>query len=172
MSILPLVQLTKEEIGSKKSLLSHPCSEVKDFGHGFQKIVDDLVETFISHKIAVGLAAPQVGIPLRLAVININRSEPENMLIIVNPIALSVSGKKDNKRESCMSLPYYAGEVERRHNVVVAYQNRFGKAETLDAVGFLARAIAHEMDHLSGLLYVDRMKDPSELVPTDIFQND
>jgi peptide deformylase len=172
MSVLPLVQLKPKEIGSKKHPLRTLCGEVKDFGPEFQKIVDDLVDTFLGHKIAIGLAAPQVGIQLKLAVINLNKDKPENTLVMVNPKVLSTGGKKDKKKESCMSLPDYAGEVERRHKIAIAYQDRFGKEEILEAEGFLARAIAHETDHLEGLLYVDRMSDPSQLVWTDIFKDD
>lgn len=172
MSILSLVQLKPREIGSKKPPLGTPCEEVKDFGSEFQRIVDDLVDTFMAHRIAIGLAAPQVGIQLRLAVINLDKNKSENTLIMVNPKVLSTSGKKDKKKESCMSLPDYAGEVERRHKIVIVYQDRFGKEETLEAEGFLARAIAHETDHLEGFLYVERMSDSSQLVRTDIFKDD
>lgn len=127
-----------------------------------------LTFSIMHHKIAIGLAAPQVGIQLRLAVINLNKDKPDDTLIIVNPRVLSTSEKKDKKKEACMSLPNYAGEVERRHKIVIVCQDRYGKEETLEAEGFLARAIAHETYHLEGLLYVDRMSDPSQLEQTDI----
>jgi peptide deformylase len=75
MSVLPLLQLSKENFLSKDTTLRLPSDEVNDFGDGFQKIVDDLVDTFKSHKIAVGLAAPQIGINLRVAVINIDHDK-------------------------------------------------------------------------------------------------
>lgn len=172
MSILPLVQLKLEEIGSKEPPLRVACEEVLDFGPVFQEIVNDLVETFIAHKIAIGLAAPQVGIRLKLTIININKNKSQDTLILVNPKVLETSGKKDKKKESCMSLPDYAGEVERRTKISISYQDRFGSNRALKAEGFLARVIAHEIDHLNGLLYVDRMRDVSELIKTEIFKND
>ena len=174
MSILPLVQLKKSEISQKESPLRKPCEEVKDFGPEFQKVVDDLIENFMNHKIAIGLSAPQIGIQLKVSVISLNKDKQkaEDMLIIVNPKILSISGKKDKKKETCMSLPNYTGEVERRHKISISYQNRNGEEKRIEAEGFLARVIAHETDHLEGLLYVDRMKDSSKLEPTDIFAYD
>lgn len=172
MSIIPLVQITKQDISTKGLVLRQQSLEVKDFGYEFQGIVDDLIETLMHHKIAVGLAAPQIGILLQVAVVNTSKDKTEPTLILVNPRLVSTSGKKDKKRESCMSLPYYAGEVERRSKISIIYKDRFGIDATLDAEGFLARVISHETDHLEGMLYVDRMQDLSSLEKTDIFEND
>jgi peptide deformylase len=172
MSILPLVQLNKNEFGKKDVSLRSPSEEVSDFGQSFQKIVEDLVETFLSHKIAVGLAAPQIGIQLKVAAINVSKDKKGETLVIVNPKILSTSGKKDNKKESCMSLPHYAGDVERRTKISVAYQDRYGEHKTIEAESFLARVFAHEIDHLEGVLYIDRMSSSSKLETTDIFKND
>ena len=84
----------------------------------------------------------------------------------------SISGKKDKKNESCMSLPGYAGEVERKEKMNVSYQDRDGKQHHQKIEGFLARVFAHEIDHLEGLLYVDRMAKDVKLQTTDIFKND
>jgi peptide deformylase len=172
MSVLPLVQISKHDMSKRDSPLRAPSEEVTDFGEEFQKIVEDLVETFMQHKIAIGLAAPQVGIQLKLAVINLSKDRTEPPLILVNQKVLSTRGKKDKKKESCMSLPHYAGEVERRQKIHLSYQDRFGSDKTLQAEGFLARVVAHETDHLEGFLYVDRMIDLSKLEATDIFAQD
>jgi peptide deformylase len=173
MSILPLVQLEKEKFKTKDTALREESKEVDDFGEVFQKIIDDLIETFHHHKIAVGLAAPQIGIGLKVAVINPNKNEnPDSTLIIVNPKILSTSGKKDNKKEACMSLPHYQGEVERRSNIEISYQDRFGVEHTLAASGFMARILAHEIDHLEGYLYVDKMEKNAELEPVEFFKTD
>lgn len=172
MSILPLVQISTEDLSNKENPLKKPCNDVDDFGSDFQKIVDDLIETFWSHRIAVGLAAPQIGIQLRVAVINQKNNEGEPDLLIVNPKIISNTGKKDRRMESCMSLPHYAGEVERRHKISISYQDRFGEIRKLEASGFLARIILHEIDHLEGFLYVDRMSSLSRLESTDIFNKD
>ncbi len=160
------------EFENKDVSLRKPSEEVSDFSDDFQKKIDDLLDTFWSHKIAVGLAAPQIGMQLKLAVINHKRDKAAPMLIIVNPKILSTSGKKDKKKESCMSLPDYAGDVERRTKLVLRYQDRYGEPQQMEAEGFLARVIQHEVDHLEGYLYIDRMKDLSKLETTDIFKND
>lgn len=170
MSVIPLVQLKKEEFQNKSVTLREPNNEVIDFGDSFQEIVDNILETFWSHSIAIGLAAPQVGIHLKLAVINYKRDKTVPNLILVNPEIISISGKKDKKRESCMSLPHYAGEVERRDKVSLNYQDRYGEKQHLETQGFLSRVIQHEVDHLEGILYVERMADISKLEKTDIFK--
>lgn len=170
MSILPILQLNHHEFSKKDTSLRVASQEVVDFGDSFQKIVDNLIETMKHHKIAIGLAAPQVGIPLKVSVININENKAEPTLIIVNPKILSTSGKKDKKKESCMSLPHYRGEVERKHKISISYQDRFGKPKHLEAEGFLARVLGHEIDHLEGILYVDKMESLSGLEPVDFFK--
>lgn len=173
MSVLPLVQLEEKDFRTKNTLLRQESKSVDDFGVNFQKFIDDLVETFYSHKIAVGLAAPQVGVGLKAAVINPNKErEPESTLIIVNPKIISTSGQKDIKREACMSLPHYQGQVERRSKIKIEFQDRFGKEHALATKGFLARVIAHEIDHLEGCLYIDRMSGDATLEPADFFKND
>jgi peptide deformylase len=172
MSTLPLVQLAREEFEGKAVSLRTAGETVHDFNEPFQKIVNDLLETFWSHKIAVGLAAPQVGIQLKLAVINHTRDKSQSTLIIVNPRILSTSGKKNKKKESCMSLPFYSGEVERRSKLSLSYQDRYGAEKKLDTEGYLARVIQHEVDHLEGILYIDRMEDVLNLEKTDVFEYD
>jgi peptide deformylase len=170
MSILTILQLKKNDFSKKETPLKVPSNPVTDFGESFQKIVDDLIETLKYHKIAIGLSAPQVGIPLRLSVINLNPEKAEPTLIIVNPEISSNGGKKDKKKESCMSLPHFRGEVERKHKLNIRYQNRLGEYEKLEVEGFLARVICHEIDHLEGILYVDRMKSLAELEPVEFFK--
>jgi len=170
MSILPILQLNRHEFSKKDTSLRVSSQEVVDFGDSFQKIVDDLIETMKHHKIAIGLAAPQVGIPLKVSVINLNENKAEPTLIIVNPKILSTSGKKDKKKESCMSLPHYRGEVERKYKISISYQDRFGKPKHLEAEGFLAHVLGHEIDHLEGILYIDKMESLSGLEPVDFFK--
>ncbi len=172
MGVIDLVQIGKDKFQDKNINLRKPCSEVTDFGDQFQKTVDDLIDTFWSHKIAVGLAANQIGVPLKVAVINHTRDINNPILVLVNPEIVELTGKKDRKKESCMSVPHFAGDVERRKKVSIQYQDRYGEAKTLDAEGFLARVIQHEVDHLEGKLYLDRMEDISKIEKTDIFEND
>jgi peptide deformylase len=170
MSVIPLVQIEKKDFERKDISLRQENQKVADFGEDFQRIVDDLIDTFWSHPIAVGLAAPQIGIQVKLAVINFQRDKTIPMLILVNPEIVSTSGKKDKKRESCMSLPHYAGIVERRDKVSLNFQDRYGEIQYLETQGFLSRVIQHEIDHIEGILYVDRMEDILKLEKTDIFK--
>lgn len=172
MSIIKLVQIGPKDLRNNEIDLRKPATLVSDFGGEFQKKVDDLTETFWSHNIAVGLAAPQIGIPFKFAVINHTRDKNAETLLLVNPIISALSGKKETKRESCMSVPDFAGDVERRKKVIVDFQDRHGAKQSLEAEGFLARVIQHEIDHLEGLLYLDRMNDISKLQKTELFQKD
>ncbi|MGO9258877.1 MAG: peptide deformylase [Bryobacteraceae bacterium] len=171
MSIRPIVQLEREEFERRDTSLRQTCENVAAFGAELQQTIDDIVATFERYRIAVGLAAPQVGIQLKVAVINLSADKVEPTLILINPQIISASGKKDRKKETCMSLPHYCGEVERREKINISYQNRRGEPETLSARGFLARVIAHEIDHLEGILYIDRMDSLSALEPVDLFRD-
>jgi peptide deformylase len=147
-----------------------PSEEVTDFGVEFQDQVDGLIRTLHAHAIAVGLAAPQVGIQKRLAVINLKGDPPSETLILVNPVIISESGKKEKMKESCMSLPHFRGKVQRRNKVAVKFRDRNGIPQQLEATGFLARVISHEVDHLDGIMYIDRMEEDQALEPVDFFK--
>lgn len=170
MKSFPLIQLKKEEFKNEDTILRKPSKEVNDFGDSFQKIVDELIKKLKNEKIAIGLAAPQIGIPIKLSVINLNEGKVEPTLVLVNPKIVSTSGKKNKGKESCMSVPHFRGEVERRDKISITFQDRFGIPQTINAKGFLARVIAHEIDHLEGFLYIDRMKDLSQLEPVEFFK--
>jgi peptide deformylase len=166
--MLDIIQLSPSDFNSKTTVLREKSLPVTDFGGDFQKEVDSILETFHHWKISVGLSAPQVGIKKRLAAINISKGKTEPTLVIVNPIITNSSGKKDIKKESCLSLPQVRGDVERRYKLSIMYQDRNGKKQTLSAEGFYARVILHEIDHLDGILFVDRMDNESELETLDI----
>lgn len=121
------------------------------------------------YDIAVGLAAPQIGISANFCAINLKQKDSIT-LVLVNPELISSSGKKDKKKESCMSLPHYRGAVERREKIVVKYQTVHGEEKELEESGFFARVIMHEIDHLNGLLYVDRMESVNTLEPVTFFK--
>jgi peptide deformylase len=163
MSIKPLVQLARDEFWGIPTPLREPSSEIVDFGPELNHLLEDLQDTFWAHEIAVGLSAPQIGVNSRVAIINVARDRHKSSLVLVNPVIESVSGKKDIKKESCMSLPNYRGPVERRHKMFLAYQDETGKRHRMNVDGFLARVIAHEIDHLDGILYLDRMESEADL---------
>ena len=171
MSVLPIIQLEKTDFTKKGTIVRQTSQQVSDFGDDFQKFIDELVETLKDSPISIGLSAPQVGKLVRVSVINLNEGKKEPTLIIVNPQVISLSGKKDKKKESCMSLPHYRGEVERRKKVTLAFQDRHGVQHQEIFEGFLAHVIGHEVDHLDGILYIDRMKKGVKLEPADFFKN-
>lgn len=168
MSVLNVIQLKREDFFNPDVTLRQKSASVTDFGSDFQKEVDDLVETFRAWKISVGLSAPQIGIFKRVAIINIDKANQAKDLIIVNPDIISEGGKKDKKKESCLTFPKVRGEVERRENIHISFQNRYGKHEEVRLHGFEARAVLHEIDHLNGILFVDRIKEGKYLEDLDI----
>lgn len=172
MSIKSVVQLSGKAELVHRSALNRSASPVEDFGKSFQSVVDDLIDTMMHHDIAVGLAAPQIGYDLRVAAIHLKTEQHTDPLVIANPVIVSVSGKKDVKKESCMSVPHVRGPVERREKISITYQDRAGTRQSLAAHGFLARVISHEIDHLDGKLYTDRMRSLADLEPVEFFKKD
>jgi len=169
MATLPIVQIRKGYFKTKNTSLRLKSTEVTSFDDELQSIIDDLIETLEKSKIAVGLSAPQVGILLRISLINLDLERKEPTIVLINPNIVSLTGKKDKKKESCLSIPGYRGEVERRYKIQVEAKDRFGRPQKIQAKGFLARVIQHEIDHLNGVLYIDRMEDVNALEPVDFF---
>jgi peptide deformylase len=124
-----------------------------------ERLIDDMVETMHAAP-GVGLAANQVGVSLQVAVIDLSTREDKEkrhpLLVIINPEVLSVEGSVVEE-EGCLSIPDYAEKVKRAARVRVRAQDRTGKVFELDAEGLLAKALQHEIDHLNGLLFVDRL---------------
>ncbi|MGD1047174.1 MAG: peptide deformylase [Candidatus Krumholzibacteriaceae bacterium] len=130
--------------------------KVKEFGPELAPLFDEMHETMIEAR-GVGLAAPQVGVPKQIAIMN---PEPENektLLKMVNPRIIASSDETEKIEEGCLSVPGIRGDVVRAARITVAYQDENGKARTLEAEGILARIIQHELDHLNGVLFVDRL---------------
>jgi len=107
----------------------------------------------------VGLAAPQIGIALRVAVIGIPEEEP---IVLVNPEIIKKSGERTIE-EGCLSIPGYRGEITRSVSVTVKSRDRQGKEFRLKATELLAQALEHEIDHLNGVLYIDHLDSPDKL---------
>jgi peptide deformylase len=168
-----IVQITPTELKGAPSILFNPSNGVGLPSDVVNALVRDMVETMHAHPICVGLAAVQVGVNQRIVVLNISKDKTEADLVLTNPVIVSVSGKKDIKRESCMSLPNWMGNVERRDKIEITYYDLDGNKQELAAKGFLARAIQHEMDHLSGKLYAHRLVPGSKLQDaSDLFRKD
>jgi peptide deformylase len=169
MSIRTLVQLEKHQFRDEYISLRVASEPVTSFNSEVHAAIADLIDTLKSHKIAVGLAGPQIGIPLRISVINISKGKTGPTLVLVNPKIVESSRQTELKHESCMSLPHVKGKVDRPLKIRVTFLDEHEKPQTLRAEGFLARVICHEVDHLDGVLYVDRMSGSSELEASDIF---
>lgn len=127
------------------------CREQKKFDERLHILLDDMLETMYAAD-GVGLAAPQIGILRRVVVIDVGEGPVE----LINPEITSSSGTQCG-REGCLSLPGRQAVVTRPEKVTVHAQDRNGKPFDLKAEGFFARAICHELDHLDGTLYIDRM---------------
>lgn len=155
--------------GGRESILRKECTKVNVFSEELLKIVQDLRDTMHSDKLSVGLAAPQIGYNWAVAVVNLNKKQDED-LILINPKIVSESGSWDSKYESCMSVPHKKGQVKRRKKAHIEYRDTNGKRKELHATSFLARVIMHEIDHLNGSLYVDRMDKGSSIEETNLFR--
>jgi len=136
-------------------------------GADFQRLIDDMVETMYDYD-GVGLAAPQVHVSLRLAVLEVPSSDDRTeegfpLTVLVNPKVAALGEEILPGVEGCLSIPDLRGEVPRYEQVRLEALDRRGKPYTLTASGFLARVIQHECDHLDGRVYLDRMRDMRSL---------
>ena len=134
-------------------VLRQKAKKVTQVDRPIQKLIDDMIETM---KVApgVGLAAPQIGVPLRLAVIDVD----DKITVIVNPEIVKRIGEVELD-EGCLSVPGFWGRLNRAEKVSVKALDRHGKELRIrDAEGLFAQALQHEIDHLDGFLYVDRME--------------
>lgn len=135
-------------------------------------VIEELREAMWAYSVCVGLAAPQIGSGIRVAVANWKRQSPEDDLVLINPVVLRSSGKKDRKRESCMSLWGVTGEVERRDKIEVGFFDQLGCQRSLTLSGFPARVVLHEVSHLDGLLYDRQLAPGRRLETTGLFSVD
>ena len=121
------------------------------------RLVEDMVETMYAAP-GIGLAAPQIGVPLRIFVIDLSVGrDPTGLHVIINPEFAEVEGVQ-LEEAGCLSLPGFNATVVRPSRVVVKSLDRNGTEQTIEGTGLLARAFQHEMDHLDGALFVDRLR--------------
>lgn len=138
-------------------VLRAPCAPVTEFDDRLARLVADMVETMHAAP-GVGLAAPQVGVGQRVAVVDVSvGAEAGGLHVLVNPRVVERSGLESDV-EGCLSLPGITDKVERPTAVKVVAQNAQGETFELPAEGFLARALCHEIDHLEGILFVDHLR--------------
>ena len=148
-------------------VLRRKAKPITKFDKDLQILIDDMIETMRDAP-GVGLAAPQVNILQQLAVIEYPEGEdedeeeenpqpkPKKLFVIINPEILFMEGAVVEE-EGCLSIPEYAENVRRAARVKVRAQDRAGKSFEIEAEGLLAKALQHEIDHLNGLLYIDRL---------------
>ena len=134
-------------------LLNKKSKQVVDFNDRLHTLLDDMADTMYKED-GVGLAAPQVGVLRRAVVVDIG----EGLIELINPVIVETSGEQTDL-EGCLSVVDYIGEVTRPNYVKLKAQDRFGKDIEVEGEGFLARAFCHEIDHLEGILFVERVED-------------
>ncbi len=136
-------------------VLKKKAKAVKKVTPEIIKLIDGMIEALHAAP-GIGLAAPQVGVSLRVIVADIN----EGPIVVVNPKITKKKGKQ-SFTEGCLSLPGIEAPVERAEEVVLKGLDRGGKSITIEAKGLLATVFQHEIDHLNGYVFIDRVKDPS-----------
>jgi peptide deformylase len=133
-------------------VLREKARKVARVDTSIQKLLDDLAETMLDAP-GAGLAANQIGVPLRVCVV---KGDENQIWGLVNPVIVKSEGSQVGY-EGCLSKPGWVGEVERFDAVVVKGLNRHGKQVRIKSTGFTARAFQHELDHLDGVLFTDRL---------------
>ena len=150
-------------------LLYKPCEKIALINDDLRKFAKNLLDTMHSYKNCVGLAAPQAGSNFRMIVVNVGLSpKPHHNngeMILVNPV-LKLSGERKTGREGCLSVPDMTGNVSRAAEVELEALNMEGNIIKLSTTGFEAVVLQHEIDHLDGILFLDRVVS----LKTDIFR--
>jgi peptide deformylase len=137
-------------------ILQRASAPVTEFDDELRKLVADMFESMYAAQ-GIGLAAPQIGIPKRLTVIDLsNKKEPKDKIVLINPVITLQEGKQVEE-EGCLSLPEIREKVRRSARVIVKAQDEYGKWSEREGSELLARAFQHEIDHLDGVLFVFRI---------------
>ena len=137
-------------IGIGEDILREKAKEVKNITPNIYKLLDNMAETMYAAE-GIGLAAPQIGVPKRVVVIDVG----DGLIELINPVILSKEGE-ETEQEGCLSIPNVIGEVKRARKVVAQALDREGTLLEYEAEGLIARAFQHEIDHLDGVLFVDK----------------
>ncbi len=146
------------------------CTPVESMDAEVDALLQDLVDTMVAAGHSVGVAAPQIGVTRRALVVDVSKSKlgrdnHHGLLVMINPEILQSEGR-ETMREGCMSVPDYTGNVERAEKIVVQFTDRCGRERVISASGFEAVAIQHEIDHIDGKLFLDRVSN----LKTDVFR--
>jgi len=139
------------------SILQQPAAEVGEIGSDTLKVVDDMIDTMYAAP-GIGLAAPQIGVPLRIFVIDLSLGhKADELMVFINPHFVERDGMQ-LEEEGCLSVPGFNATVARPSRAVIRALDRTGTERTVDGNELLARAFQHEMDHLDGKLFLDRVR--------------
>ncbi|MCK5336989.1 MAG: peptide deformylase [Gammaproteobacteria bacterium] len=162
MTVLEIIHYPDDRLKQESETIELFDQALKDF-------VSDLEETRLAGPGAVGIAAPQVGVAKRLAIVDVSTLKKpvdnHGYLLMINPEITKWDGMEKG-REGCLSVPDFTGNVIRAENIHIRFQNLAGEWTEFDTHGYEARAIQHEIDHLDGMLFLDRLVSRR----TDLFQ--
>ena len=140
-----------------ETALQSPAGRVDAVTPEIETLIDDMLETMYAAP-GIGLAAPQIGVPLRIFVVDLSMGRDESTVItMINPEWVTRDGMQ-LEEEGCLSVPGFTATVARPAHAVVRGLNRAGEPHTVEGTNLLARALQHEMDHLDGKLFVDRLR--------------
>ena len=153
MAIMPIIKMDNPVLHQK-------AKKVRKIDDSVQKLIDNMIETM--HDISgVGLAAPQVGVPLQLVVIQL--PDEEEVITLINPEVVKISEETEMMMEGCLSLPGYNADVKRATSITVKGRDRQGKLIRIKGEGLLAQVLQHETDHINGIVYVDHLESMDKL---------
>ncbi|MBI2942390.1 MAG: peptide deformylase [Chloroflexi bacterium] len=155
--------LTIRQVGDP--VLREKCKRISKIDPSLQRLIDDMFET--THEAGgVGLAAPQVGVPLRLFVVQLPDDYEDPLagepIVLINPEIVKMSGEH-TPEEGCLSYPGWVANVRRAYHVTIKGRDRHGREVRYRSEGFLAQAFQHELDHLNGVLFFDHLASLDEL---------
>jgi len=138
-------------------VLHRPASPVGEVTPEIQQLVDDMIQTMYAAP-GIGLAAPQIGVPLRIFVADISVGRnPADLITLINPTFVERDGMQ-LEEEGCLSVPGFNATVARPSRAIITGLDRAGREQTIEGNGLLARCFQHEMDHLDGTVFVDRLR--------------
>ena len=156
---------------SDNPLLRKKSSRVRRVSPASQQLIDDMVETMHAGD-GIGLAAIQIGVPERVIVVEVpeknedengENPQPRTLYTVINPELARKSRETEDDIEGCLSIPGWVGEVQRHRAVTVKGLDPQGRAVRIKAGGLLARVFQHEIDHLNGILFIDRVESPDKI---------
>lgn len=155
-------------------LLKQRCASLESWGGDFAALADDLIDTMRAHPGCVGLAAPQIGVLARVVVVEAGthkKSKSDNgLLVLADPHVIGTSGESIRMREGCLSIPDFTGDVVRAEAVTVCGVAPDGSEKTVSCDAYEARVMLHELDHLDGILFLDRVRSAHDIFPRKQFK--